>query len=69
MNPTIGLRTPLPAFCSIEGRWEATYLASLEEQAGEEARRCAAFAACRACHSGGLAGGVLCANGECEAAQ
>ncbi|KAL4423537.1 hypothetical protein ABPG77_006560 [Micractinium sp. CCAP 211/92] len=61
-----------PGLCDncagIEGRWEATYLASLEEQAGEEARRCAAFAACRACHSGGLAGGMLCVNGECPVA-
>ncbi|KAL4424029.1 hypothetical protein ABPG75_001330 [Micractinium tetrahymenae] len=61
-----------PGLCDdcagVEGRWEEAYLAALEEQAGEEARHYAAFAACRDCHSGGLAGAVLCANGECPVA-
>lgn len=41
-------------------------LGLVEEEAAEEARQSAAYAACRACHSGGAMGEVACANGECQ---
>lgn len=37
----------------------------LHEQAAQEARQCAAHAACRQCHSGLVAQDVLCENAEC----
>ena len=49
-----------------EGRLEAVLL---ELQAGQnrlEARLAATHALCARCHSGGLAGPVLCENGECS---
>lgn len=49
----------------LEGKWEATYLGLLGEQAAEEGRQAASYAACRDCHSGGASGPVLCENGEC----
>lgn len=75
----LSCRTPMPEWkgpvedapglcvnCSkVEGRRAETLLGLLHEDALQEARRCAAYAACRQCHSGTIEELVLCDNGEC----
>ena len=50
---------------STPGRWEETQLGLLHETSLQEARQCAAHAACRQCHSGLVSQDVLCENSEC----
>lgn len=60
-------RAPLllsPA-CREAGKWEEAYLGLPAEEGHAEARQAAAFAACRACHSGGASNPVLCDSSEC----
>ena len=48
-----------------DGRWEISFLTVDEEYKEGEARKSAAHAACRQCHSGLVTQDILCDNGEC----
>ena len=59
----------VPGLCSscseVKGAWEQAWLQATSDASAVESRACAAYAACRECHSGLLQDDVLCENGEC----
>jgi hypothetical protein len=59
-----GCMLPCPPSC-VSCRWAATHVSCLGALRAAERELAAAHSACRACHSGGQLGAVVCANGEC----
>lgn len=63
-----GSEPGLCAACArVDGQRESLHITLLAEASAAERRTAAAHSACRACHSGGQLGTVLCDNGECVA--
>ena len=50
---------------SQEGKWEQVYVEYMQLVDNLERRQTSAQAFCVRCHSGGMAGPVVCENGEC----